>query len=362
MAIAAEVDGKKPGKVQNRQIIAKTRAVVTKFDPPTTWDDLTTDGFSQDLIDRYEVTLRRAGVDLETQSGKGTRYVWPMTKAEAALTGYGFRAKAIIEDLEAGDEDVAVGSVTPEPIVIGSAEIEDGAITYAKIVTQIGSIRIGTTAPSPAKSGDVWYDTNFSPPRLKRYTGSVWEELIKGPDIAASSIAADRLSVANLSAISANLGTINAGSITGVSITGATIRTASSGVFIELSGTTSDTAKWFSGSTELGRVSASLGAFNINTDNELQLTGKQGVFIGGHGVGKEVWLMAGSPLVTTAKVTNTKLWCQGLVVGGEATAPSSTTDVAFYYNPTFGANGAMIFKKSNGNYIAVEFAAGNKSI
>lgn len=246
MATAVEIDGKKPGKVQNRQIIAKTRAVVTKFDPPITWDDLTTDGFSQDLIDRYEVTLRRDGVDIETQSGKGTRYVWPMTKAEAALSGYGFRAKAIIEDLEAGEEDAAVGSVQPEPIIVDFTEIT-GSIDYSQSGS-LGMSRYGTEAQmnaSPAKDGDIWINTSYFPTRVYRRVQGAWVYQV-AQDIIAGQLIADAVVA----------GAIDGHTIVGAIIIGGVFRTMDTGQYVELAtGSQQHKVRFMSDGIERGNIS-----------------------------------------------------------------------------------------------------------
>lgn len=339
MATFVEVDGKKPGRVQNRQIIAKTRAVVTKFDPPTTWDDLTTEGFSEDLIDRYEVTLRRGGVDLETQTGKGTRYVWPMTKAEAALTGYGFRARAIIEDLEPGVEDAATGSVTPEPITVPFTDIT-GSIDYSQSGS-LGMSRYGTTTQmnaSPAKDGDIWINTSFSPTRVYRRVAGSWVYQVS-QDIIAGTIIADAVVA----------GAIDGHSIVGATITGGTIRTGTSGNYIEMTAGLQDRIRFHSDILAIG------GAL-VSDGTSLSIFGPQA----SGGTTGALTLHSGGAAV----VGGTYLEVLGQVrVGNASTAPAANSQVSFYFNSTFGSNGAVVFKKSNGATITIEFpASGNKAL
>lgn len=122
-----------PGKVPaaSREIIAKSRAVVVRWDPPTSWSDGSTEGWDASEVQHYAVSLKRTaaggGVTWVDDSlnkpyiVRGTRAVFPLTKDEAESSTPGFpkfaaKIKAVGWDNDSVDADTETGAATPEAI------------------------------------------------------------------------------------------------------------------------------------------------------------------------------------------------------------------------------------------------------
>lgn len=135
-----------PGKVPaaSREVIPKTRSVVVKWEPPTAWADGSTEGWDESEVQHYEVSLKRTasggGVTWIDDSLnkpyiiKGTRAVFPLTKAEAESTTAGFpkfaaRIKAIGWDNLGDTPDTETGDATPETIATSDGVVPSSSPT-----------------------------------------------------------------------------------------------------------------------------------------------------------------------------------------------------------------------------------------
>jgi hypothetical protein len=203
-----------PGKPTGIQTIAKTRGVVSRWTEPVAWSDGTTDDFTEDAVQRYDVELWRAGAKVDDARVKGNRKFWPMTKAEALLTGYSTKVAAVGVDGDAVTADPPAGSATPEDVTLGNI---DGTITKPQMGT-LGISRFGSTASMNAASAvdsDIWINTSFSPTRVYRRVSGAWVYEIKGDVLQAGTVIADGIVA----------GAIDGETITGVTITAALFRT-----------------------------------------------------------------------------------------------------------------------------------------
>lgn len=198
---------KTPGKVRNRQVLGRTRSVVVKYDAPNAWSDGSTDEWMVDEVGHYEIDLYRdagAGPYLYDQDlqVKSLRKSFPVPKSDAS----GSWSSVIRSVGREGDfvtPDAATGSAVPEAAGAESFGELSGSISKSQMGV-LGIARYQSSAPSPAVAGDVWMDTNFTPPRVKHYNGSSWNE--SSVDVAANSVIASSITA----------GAINGHTISGV--------------------------------------------------------------------------------------------------------------------------------------------------
>lgn len=251
---------RKPNKVSGRSIVSKTRGLKCKWTPPTTWSDGTSAGFSPSEIAYNVVTLRRAGADVETVrvgGGETDFCFFPMTKAEAALTGYSFSVTTYGWDEDFATPDAATGSATPEGLGVGSSDIDDGAITYPKFGSSVAGIVFTSSTTTPRtldgrttetlntppthptggsfKAGDVCY--NSADKKLYRFDGTWWRRAADGGDFTAGSIVADD---------------VTAGTFRGLTFIGGVFKSAETGKRVEISNSASEEINWYNDLGNLG--------------------------------------------------------------------------------------------------------------
>lgn len=204
---------KKPGKVTGKQVSTKTRAVRVSYTPPTTWSDGTIDGFSLEEVDHYIVVLKgNNGIEITRDSHfRGTQKTFHFTKAEMNALSLPLSADVYAVGID-GDNDGADGGASSA----SPSEIDAGDLTGSVSYTQMGTLgvsRYGTTAQmnaASAKNGDIWINTSYSPPRVFRYEGGVWNAAIDGSILVAGTVIADAIVAGALDAYVLNAVTIYA--------------------------------------------------------------------------------------------------------------------------------------------------------
>ena len=278
------------------------RGVLISITPPLAWADGGDAEFDVDAL-RYKVTLLQAGDVFDViEDGKGTRFQFLMSKAEAAVGAYYATVEAF------GPDGTSTGvcttnTTTPEGIV--AEGIDDNSIDYPKFVASLGGLHWmnvapstdgsgihyvpGTAAGAPTlkKAGDACY--NAYDAKMYRYDGINWITALDGQDVLANSITANKLFVNSLEAITAILGNVTAGSLTSVSInsstiTGGVFRTAASGQRLEINPSLRGTdLTWFdsSGFTTAAIESGSDYLRLIGGDVTLELGSSVAVLYGG---------------------------------------------------------------------------------
>ena len=291
---------KKPGKVRNRTVAGRTRAVVVKFDPPNTWDDLTTDGWDATEVAHYEVSVYRNGsfYDQDLQV-KSLRKSFPIPKADAN-GNWSAIVNAVGHEGESTTPDAATGSAVPEAAGAETFSELGGTllsghlpaiIDASKFVTGVRPHHYGANPPANPIDGDVWFDSNVG--KVKKYyssartfynnttgtyqsTGTGWIVAADGNDVFAGSVVADVIRGSYIYGL-----VIEAGSFTGGAITltgsGSIFRTGPSNVDgwrIEISNTSAERLSWIQRSLNADALRASI---SIYSGNYLNLFANNGI-------------------------------------------------------------------------------------
>jgi hypothetical protein len=330
-----------PGKVSGIQTIPKTRGVVSRWTEPSAWSDGSTDDWTEDAVQRYDVELWRAGAKVDDARVKGNRKFWPMTKAEAQLTGYSTKVFAVGVDGDATDADPPAGSATPEDITLGNI---DGTVSKAQMGT-LGISRYGTTTQMNAASavdGDIWINTSFSPTRIYRRVAGAWVYQMHGNVLQAGTVIADAVVA----------GAIDGHTITGVVITAATFRTAPSGNRVEMTNTAFDRIRFwndFNTLTPAGEIVAPAGSgtqFVVSADlGDLLLDAENGAVILNTGLGTGHGVRIGSE-------TGTHNFLEFTDSGGTPSTPAANRGRLYWHE----GNG-LRFKTPAGNVVQLQTVA-----
>ena len=117
--------GRAPGKPTSIKVIPKPRAVVAKWVWPIVWNDGSAVGFSKSEVAYFVATLKRNGVVQTDPDGspivittKANRAAFPMTKAEANLTGYYVDVESLGWDDSTSGSQVADNTADPTDITM----------------------------------------------------------------------------------------------------------------------------------------------------------------------------------------------------------------------------------------------------
>lgn len=263
---SATVGSRKPGKPTNVQTIPKTRGIKGKATPPTAWSDGSTDDWDESEVDTNLWVLKRNGVEVDRVENKAWAVWFPMTKAEAALTGYKVEVESLGHDRDSDGAATDPGlAQTPEALQVGSADIDTGAITYKHYSSSLPGMAAGfygspstTGSPGPpstlrsflpggpttidgvaVKTGDQILNLSESPPRLYKYEGSTWYRATEGNDLTAGSLTADK---------------ITAGTFQGLAFIGGDFYSASGSDYVSMTNALGAAVSWTRGGGNRGRI------------------------------------------------------------------------------------------------------------
>lgn len=304
MPIEAAVGARVPGKPTNVRTFSKTRGVKAKWGAPTSWLDLTTEDWDETEVESYNCVLFRSGVGEvdRVERIKGRSTFFPMTKAEAQLSGYYVEVEAIGHDQDASGLQTTIdAALTPEQIVIGNADLDSGAVDYRTLAGTIGGTRFGyyssvgtsanrryiTTGAPTGKSGDALFNTYDN--RMYKWEASngYWWQIADGTEMTVGSITADVVRTGALESY-----TVNAFYINGGTITGTLFRTQAQGTRAEMGGSSyPDRVAIFNSSGLVGSIQ---GQYLGTVFDDGALVQKSSLMIQAAGAGNNIKIDAGA--------------------------------------------------------------------